>query len=292
MNEPPPLTTAILAAGTISSPANPRVRGAARLREAATRRETGLTLVDGLREIGRCLAAGVDVVEAFVSVESLVRSAEPEASPLGMLLGDLSARGIPLAPLTERPFGRVAFGDRNEGLVAVVRFRGSTLDAFQPRPGRPIFLLEGIEKPGNLGAILRSADAAGLGGVILCGGGTDSANPAVIRASLGTVFSLPLAIATTPAVIDWCRQQARPVIAATPEGRGRWHEADLGPTAAILLGSEAHGISPAWTAAAAAGQLPFSTVTLPMLGVADSLNVSATAAVLAYESLRQRQASG
>lgn len=291
MSEPPPFAATILAADTITSPANPRVRATARLREAATRRETGLTLVDGLREIGRCLAAGVDVVEAFVAAESLVRLAESESSPLGMLLADLSARGISLTPLAERPFGRIAFGDRNEGLVAVVCFQGSTLNSFQPRPSRPIFLLEGIEKPGNLGAILRSADAAGFGGVILCGGGTDPANPAVIRASLGTVFSLPLAIAATPAVINWCRQQARPVIAATPEGRGRWHEADLGPTAAILLGSEAHGISPAWTAAAAAGQLPFSTVTLPMLGVADSLNVSATAAILAYESLRQQQAS-
>lgn len=292
MNEPTPLTAAILAAGTITSPANPRVRAAARLREAATRRETGLTLVDGLREIGRCLAAGVEVVEVFVAAESLVRLAESESSPLGMLLGDLAARGIPLTPLAERPFGRIAFGDRNEGLVAVVRFRGSTLDAFQPRPGRPIFLLERIEKPGNLGAILRSADAAGFGGVILCGGGTDPANPAVIRASLGTVFSLPLAIAVTSAVIDWCRQQARLVIAATPEGGGRWHEANLGHTAAILLGSEAHGISSAWAAAAAAGHLDLGRATLPMLGVADSLNVSATAAVLAYESLRQRQASG
>ena len=275
----------ILAAGTITSPANPRVRAAARLRDAGQRRETGLTLVDGLREIKRCLRAGVDVVEAFVAADSL----SPPATPLMDVLAELVDRNVPLVPVAERPFARVGFGGRNEGVVAAIRFRSGTLNAFAPEASRPIFIVEGIEKPGNLGAILRSADAAGCGGVIVCGAGTDAANPAVIRASLGTVFSLPLAAATTAEAIEWCAAHHRRVIAATPDGSCRWHDADLGSDAVILLGSEAHGISAAWFEAAAAGSLALTTVALPMLGVADSLNVSATAAVLAYEALRQRQ---
>lgn len=275
----------ILATGTITSPANPRVRAAARLRDAGQRRETGLTLVDGLREISRCLHAGIELVEVFVAADSL---ASP-AAPLLTILRELVDRDVPLLPLAERPFARIGFGGRNEGAVAVIRFRSGTLVAFAPEASRPIFILEGIEKPGNLGAILRSADAAGCGGVIVCGPGTDAANPAVIRASLGTVFSLPLAAATTAEAIEWCAVRHRRVIAATPDGSCRWHDASLGSDAVILLGSEAHGISAGWFDAAAAGSLALTTVALPMLGVADSLNVSATAAVLAYESLRQRQ---
>lgn len=275
----------VLAAGTITSPANPRVRAAARLRDAGQRRDTGLTLVDGLREISRCLHAGIELVEAFVTADKL----SPSAAALLAVLAELVDRDVPLLPLAERPFTRIGFGSRNEGIVAVVRFQSGTLGAFAPAAGRPIFILEGIEKPGNLGAILRSVDAAGCGGVIICGVGTDAANPAVVRASLGTVFSLPLAAATTAAAIEWCAARHRRVIAATPDGSCRWHNADLGRDAAILLGSEAHGVSAAWFDAAAAGSLALSTVALPMLGVADSLNVSATAAVLGYEALRQRQ---
>ncbi len=286
MNEATALIETILASGTITSPANPRVRAASRLRESAARREHSLTLVDGLREIGRCLRAGVEPVEAFVTADAL----SAPSPTLMALVTELAARDVPLTPVADRPFRRIAFGDRNEGLVVVARFQGHALNAFTARDKQPIFILESVEKPGNIGAILRSADAAGFGGVILCGGGTDPANPAVIRASLGTVFSLPLACDTTAAAIAWCQQQQRPVIAATPDGECPWHEAQLAGPATILLGSEAHGISSAWFEAAAAGTLSLQAVALPMLGVADSLNVSATAAVLAYEALRQRQA--
>ena len=141
----------------------------------------------------------------------------------------------------------------------------------------------------SLGAILRTADAAGLAGVIVCDGRTDPANPAVIRASLGTVFTMPLAMASTRETIAWCGAHARRVIAASPEGSLPWHEARLAGPTAILLGSEAQGLSPEWQAAADAGTITLQSVHLPMLGTADSLNVSATAAVLAYEAVRQQE---
>ncbi|MEI6239944.1 MAG: TrmH family RNA methyltransferase [Planctomycetia bacterium] len=266
---------------SITSPANPRVREAVRLREADARRATGLTLVDGLREIDRAVASGIEITEAFLDGEA------PADAARDGLVATLESRGTRVCVLTPRPFEKIAFGRRNEGLVAVARFRATGLDGFTVAVDRPVFVVEGVEKPGNLGAILRTCDAAGIAGVIACGSGTDPANPAAIRASLGTVFALPLAVASTAEAIAWCGRERRRVIAALPKGAQLWHEAPLtGPTA-IVLGSEAVGLSDDWQQAADAGTIVFETIRLPMQGIADSLNVSATAAVLAYESLRQ-----
>ena len=270
---------------TITSPANPRVKHAAALRSAGERRQTGLTLVDGLREIARAAAAGVDFVEVFVAAEP--REDDARATERAACLEACAARGAEVVPLGPRAFEKLAFGDRDEGVVAVVRFGSRSLADVAFPVGRPVLVAEGVEKPGNLGAILRTADAAGLAGVIVCAGGTDAANPAVIRASLGTVFSVPLAVASAPEAIAWCRAHGRRVVAATPEGRGLWHEANLAGDTAIVVGSEANGLSAAWLTAAEAGLIPLETVRLPMRGLADSLNVSATVAVLIYEAVRQ-----
>lgn len=266
------------AADRITSPANPRVKAAARLRDAGERRRRGLTLIDGRREVTRAAAAGIRFAEVFLD----------EASPPPSdLLDPLVAAGGQLFTLAPAAFAKVAFGSRNEGLVAVAETPPFSLARFEPRPTGPLLVLEGVEKPGNLGAILRTADAAGVAGVLVADGGTDPANPAVIRASLGTVFAVPLAVAGVEATIDWLQAVQRRVVVAVPTTGQPWHTARLSD-AAIVLGSEAHGITAAWQAAAADGRLVVERVTLPMLGVADSLNVSATAAVLAYEALRQR----
>lgn len=266
---------------TITSPSNPRVREAARLREADARRATGLTLVDGRRELSRAAAAGVDIVEVFLDADA------PSDPAHDSWLAAIAARGTRLTALARKPFEKIAFGSRNEGLVGVVRFAAQPLEGFQVAIDRPVLVVEGVEKPGNLGAILRTADAAGVAGVITSGDGTDPANPAAIRASLGTVFTVPLAVTTSAAAIDWCGRHGRRVIAAMPDGKLLWHRARLAGATAIVLGSEAHGLSPAWQVAADAGRIALDTVRLPMRGIADSLNVSATAAILAYEALRQ-----
>lgn len=265
----------------ITSPANPRVRAAARLRDADARRDAGLTLVDGRRELARAAAAGVEVVEIFLDAEA------PSDADRDAWLRDLAAHGTAVVALGRRPFEKIAFGSRNEAVVGVVRFSGRPLDALDVAADRPVLVIEGVEKPGNLGAILRTADAAGIAGVIACGPGTDPANPAAIRASLGTVFSVPLAVASSEGAIEWCTHHRRRVIAAVPGGNLLWHEARLAGSTAIVLGSEAHGLSDTWRAAARAGRIDYETVRLPMLGLADSLNVSVTAAILTYEALRQ-----
>jgi TrmH family RNA methyltransferase len=278
-------TTVVKISETITSPANPRVKQAARLRSAAERRETGLTLVDGIRELTRAAAAGVAIEAVFVAGDEtgdVERTAARDAC-----LEACRSRGAAIVALAPRAFEKVAFGDRDEGLVGVVRFQPRGLADVAFPVGRPLLVAEAVEKPGNLGAILRTADAAGLAGVIACDSGTDVANPAVIRASLGTVFSVPLAVAAADEVIAWCREHRRRVVAATPEGTHPWHEVPLAGATVIVVGSEAHGLSPAWHGAALAKTITLETVSLPMRGIADSLNVSATAAVLAYEAVRQ-----
>ena len=275
---------------TITSPSNPRVRTTLKLRDATTRRQTGLTLIDGQREIRRCLAAEKEIIEVFFDADSFSSLSDTEQTDLISIVTQASAQGASVTPLSSRPFSKIAFGNRNEGIVAVARFRAESLTDFKPRSTSPIFLLEGIEKPGNLGAIFRTADAAGFGGVIICGQGTDASNPAVIRASLGTVFNVPIACDTSAAAIQWCENHQQNIVAATPVGTTDWHAAEMAKQPAILLGSEAHGISTLWFDAAKNKKIALETVALPMLGLADSLNVSATAAVLAYESVRQRNA--
>lgn len=268
----------------ITSSSNPRIAAAARLRDSGPRRDSGLTLVDGRREIARAVAAGIEVVELFV--DAAAHTAADWLATSG-LRPTLAARGTRVTPAHGPAFARVAFGDRNEGVVAVVRFAARRIDEVVLPADRPLLVVEGIEKPGNLGAILRTVDAAGLGGMIACGTGTDPANPAAIRASLGTVFGVALGCGSTAEAIAWCAAARKRVVAAMPDGAGLWHEADLTGGPAILLGSEAHGIDPAWQTAAAQGHFPLDTIRLPMRGRADSLNVAATAAVLAYECRRQ-----
>jgi TrmH family RNA methyltransferase len=179
-------------------------------------------------------------------------------------------------------FAKLAYGDRLDGIVSVAEtplHRLADLDL----PSNPLIgVIEGVEKPGNLGAVLRTADGAGLSAVIVAEPGTDLLNPNVIRASLGTIFSVPVAVASSGEVLAWLRERDISIVAARVQGSVDYTVADYrGPTA-IALGSEARGLSDAWA------ELATASVHIPMLGVADSLNVSATAAILFYEARKQR----
>jgi RNA methyltransferase, TrmH family len=261
---------------TLASPSNPRIRSVARLRHRRERDASGLTLVDGAREIRRALEAGVDIVEAFVC-EPLLAGEDARVA-----LDLLADRHVPLTGTTEAAFAKIAFGDRAEGLVAVVRAPSLRLDDLTPPIDPLLVVVEGVEKPGNLGAILRSADGAGADAVIAASPRTDLANPNVIRASAGTYFAVPLAAAPTSEVIAWLRERRVRVVAARVEAERAYDEADLSGPLAVVLGSEAEGLTDAWQ-----GE-DVETVRLPMHGIADSLNVSVAAAVLLYEARRQR----
>jgi TrmH family RNA methyltransferase len=263
---------------SIDSPANPRLRAAASLRDRRERDRTGLTLVDGVRESLRAIRAGIPVDAAFLCPERL----GDDAAALERALADV---GCSPTRLTPRAFDRLAYGDRADGVVLVVRPVVRMLEDLELPPDALVLVAEDVEKPGNLGAILRTADGAGADAVIAVGG-TDLANPNVVRASVGTVFSVPVAAASAPAAIAWLRERGLRIITAVVDAPRLYTDADLTGSVAIVVGSEADGLSAPWRDAGMEG------VRLPMLGLADSLNVSVAAAVLAYEARRQRGIAG
>jgi TrmH family RNA methyltransferase len=260
----------------IKSATNPRIKAAARLRERGERDRTGLTIVDGGREILRALGAAVPVEEAFVH-EPYVRTRDAQEA-----LDGLRERGAPIVTVSAEAFDKVAFGDRSDGIVAVIRPLSADLRDLHVPDDPLIVVLEGVEKPGNVGAVLRSADGAGANAVVVADPRTDLFNPNTIRASLGTVFTVPLAGGATPLVRSWLRAQSVRVVAARPDAESAPWEVDLRGPVAIALGSEAEGLGARW------GDDDVAAVRIPMLGVADSLNVSVAAAVLLYEARRQR----
>lgn len=261
---------------TITSLQNPRVKDAVRLRDRRHREKQGQILIDGARELARAVTAGVRVLEVFVC-EPLCSGDESQR-----LVASLPGCGAEILPVTEPVFEKLAFGHRTEGVLGVAEMPRPTLAELR-LPQRPLVaVLEGVEKPGNVGAVLRSADAAGLAAVIVADPRTDLYNPNAIRSSLGTIFTTAVCPATTAETLDWLRQHRLAIYAARADASRAYTEADYrGPTA-VVLGSEAEGLSAAWNDA------NVRPIRLPMLGVADSLNVSAAAAVLFYEALRQR----
>jgi RNA methyltransferase, TrmH family len=259
----------------ITSTKNPRVAAAAALRDRRARDEAGLTLVDGVRELSRALEGGAKVAEVFLDAEAVSAAGEE-------VVDRARAAGATVTRVGATVIARLAYGDRSEGLVATVGIPDLALDAV-PLPADPLVLvLEAVEKPGNLGAVLRSADGAGVDAVILADPRTDPFNPNAVRASLGTIFATRLAAASSDEVRRWLLARDVRILAARVDGAVDYTDADLRAGVAIVLGSEAEGLTDEWSGEGVIA------IRLPMLGIADSLNVSITAAVLAYEARRQR----
>src|SRR5262245_35095084 len=232
----------------IQSPSNPRIKAAIRLRERRERDETGLTLVDGGREALRAMEAGAVVESAFVCPPLLAtREAERVAEKLSQSFGPFGA-SIEYTEVGERAFERLAYGDRADGVILVVRAPQAALEDLQ-LPAQPLVVVtDDVEKPGNVGAILRSADAAGADALIAIGG-TDLFNPNVIRASVGTVFAVPVATASPEAAARWLRDRQIRLVAARVDAERLHVEVDLRGAVAIVLGSEATGLTEGWRGA-------------------------------------------
>jgi RNA methyltransferase, TrmH family len=261
--------------GSITSLTNPRVKAAVRLRDRREREATGLTIVDGPRELGRALDAGIVVEEAFVC-DGQVRTDEARD-----VVGRLAAT-VGLTSVSEAVIGKLAFGDRSDGVVAIVRTPDTGLSGLDLPAEALVVVVEAIEKPGNLGAILRTADGAGADAVIAADPLTDLFNPNAIRASLGTTFTRPVVAGSSPDVLDWLAERDIRPIAARVDAERPYTHADLRGPVALVLGSEAEGLRDAWD------DPRVEPVRIPMRGAADSLNVSVAAAVLLYEAVRQR----
>jgi TrmH family RNA methyltransferase len=261
---------------TITSARNPRVLVAARLREGRHRRRGGKLLIDGWSELVRAAEAGIQFEEFFVS-EALL---EPQQQ--SQLAAIASSCGAALLHCSPHVYEKLAYGSGRSGVVAVARVPDTSLERLRLSPSPLVCVLEGVEKPGNVGAVARSADAAGLEALIVADGNTDLFNPNAVRASLGTIFTLSLATAMSDEVRPWLAANELQVVVATVDAPRLYTEVDFTQPTAIVLGSEAHGLTATWrdenTVAAR----------IPMRGAADSLNVSVTAAVMFYEARRQR----
>lgn len=260
----------------ITSLQNPRIKQAAKLRDRKGRVEQQRIVIDGVREIARAVGR-VTFDEIFVC-EELCGTLATQA-----LLKQLKAANAELWPVTPAVFAKIAYGERQEGIIATARTPSTSLAQLKLPPNPTVAVLEGVEKPGNVGAVLRSADGAGVAALIVADGGTDLYNPNAIRASLGAIFTVPVCSATSDETIAWLRAQKLAIFAARVDATQWYHQADLTRGAAIVSGSEAEGLTAAWHAP------DITPIKLPMLGVVDSLNVSVTAGVLFYEAQRQRQ---
>ena len=263
----------------ISSSSNQKIKDVVKLKQRQYRDEKGVALIDGFREVSRAYQAGWKIEEIFLCPELLMKFSGQKS------LDEVRGWGLNICEVSENVFEKVAFGDRKEGVVAVIQSRAFPLNPAFLSDNPFIVVLENVEKPGNLGAILRTCDAAGVDVVIVADTRTDILNPNVTRASTGTVFSMNIMQGAGPQVRDFLREKKIRVIATTPDAQQSHFDADLKGAIAFILGAEDKGVSDFWLKEADA------RISIPMSGKADSLNVSTTAAILVYEALRQRNSS-
>lgn len=262
----------------ITSLQNERVKAAVKLRDRKGRDKQSRVAIDGLREIRRALEAGVEFLEVF-TCESFVSTSEAQA-----LLLQIEAMPSTCLEVTESVWDKLTFGNRRDGIFVVAKPPTKSFEDIPTRENAFIVILDGVEKPGNVGAVIRSADGAGADAVILTNAGTDTYNPNAVRASLGTIFCLPVVSAGIEETVLWLQEKNIQVhVAIVNDAAVSYTECDFKSSTAVVFGSEAHGVHDQWIA-----HSDFQGMHLPMRGQADSLNVSAASAVVLYEIVRQR----
>jgi RNA methyltransferase, TrmH family len=261
---------------SITSPTNPRVKELVRLRDRRARDAAGVAVVEGAREVGRAIAAGWRV-RLVATCEAL---ASPEARAALPALEGLRAERLALS----RPaFEKVSLRQHPDGVLALIEPPPRTLEGLRWAPDGLYLVADGLEKPGNLGALLRSADAAAVDAVFVTGAGTDLLNPQVIRASMGSVFARPTLAVDAAELRAALRGRGVRIVTTSPQGDVELWDADLRGALALVLGTEHAGLGEGWADAATA------RVRVPMAGMADSLNVATTGALLLFEARRQRR---
>jgi TrmH family RNA methyltransferase len=262
----------------ISSLQNPRVKQLVKLRDRRPRDDAGVFLVEGYREILRALEKSVPLREVYYAPDWFLGENEPA------LLAEAAAAGATLFELTKDAFAKVAYRERPDGLLAVAPQWKHQLSDLTLGTAPLLLIVEAIEKPGNLGTILRSADAAGCVAVIVCDPVTDVFNPNVVRASTGVLFSVPVVVEENARVCAWLRENGVRTVATTPAAEKLYTEVDLRGPLAVIMGSEQYGLSEFWLKQA---DVP---VRIPMAGQADSLNVAMATIITLFEAVRQRGA--
>jgi TrmH family RNA methyltransferase len=259
----------------LSSPQNSRIKRVAKLRKRRNRLAEGVTIVEGIEELQRAASAPGGFTEIY-TMERLV-------SPAGQdLINAAEAKGAPVFDVSPELFHKIAIRENADGIVAIAPSPVVSLGELELSDSPLILVAEAIEKPGNLGAMLRTGDAAGVDAVILCDPTTDATNPNVVRASLGCLFTVPVAEATLADTTEFLGSNGIIPFITTPAATQAHYEADLtGPTA-LVVGSEHDGVSSDWIEGA------HEKLLIPMAGDADSLNTAMSAGIVLYEAVRQR----
>lgn len=253
----------------ITSKSNPKIKNVVKLQKSSERREQNRIIIEGRREIERAVACGFIVDTLFICNDILKESFNIAANYV--------------EEVTLEVFEKIAYREGSDGLLAVAIPKYADLKSFKPKKNPLIIVLETVEKPGNLGAIMRTADAAGVDAVIIADPRTDLYNPNAIRASIGTIFSVPLFACSSEECINWLRENDIKIYCTYLKASIDYLEADFRQGSAIVMGTEATGISDIWVGAAD------QNLIIPMNGIADSLNVSVTTAIVVFEAIRQRR---
>ena len=278
---------------TITSAQNPKIKNLLLLQEKSkARREQGLFVVEGRRELEHCLEAGFTVKTLFIcpgiaETTEFVENYFLCGSPKNQFSTYSQTNDIEsVASIIEIPealYRKVAYRESTEGIIAEVEYKSLTLEELRLPDNPLVMVLERVEKPGNLGAVLRSADAAGVDAVIFCDPLTDLYNPNLIRASIGAVFTVPTVLASSQEAIAFLKERGIQILTAQLQDSSLYYDIDMRRGTALVMGTEATGLTDLWRKAASAH------IRIPMLGQLDSLNVSVSAAILLFEAVRQRQ---
>ena len=255
----------------ITSAQNPKIKRLLSLEQKSSeRRKEGLFVVEGQRELMHCTSTGLRVDTLFVCPSILGEKEMPECP------------GATVYEVSEDIYNKIAYRGGTEGVVALVRPRETKLEDLKMKDNPLFVVLESVEKPGNLGAILRSADASGADAVIVCDPLTDLYNPNLIRSSIGAIFTVPTVACTSEECIAFMKKNKVQILTAQLQDSSLYYDRDMSKATAIVMGTESTGLTPIWRKAADAH------IRIPMLGRLDSLNVSVSAAILLFEAVRQR----
>ena len=264
----------------ITSTQNPKIKHLLTLQQKSSlRREEGLFVVEGRREIIHCITAGYVIDSVFtISYDDYVINLQ---TPYLTMIPSMPS----VYEVSAKVYEKIAYRGSTEGITAIVKTKPHSLDqmAAKTSPTPLYVVLESVEKPGNLGAILRTADAAGIDGVIICDPLTDLYNPNLIRSSIGAVFTVPVATCSSEECIQFLKQNKVQILTAQLQDSNLYYDQDMKRATAIVMGTESTGLTDIWRQAADAH------IRIPMLGKLDSLNVSVSAAILIYEAVRQRR---
>lgn len=259
----------------ITSLQNTKVKQVVALQQkSAERRKQGLFVVEGLRELMHCQKSGYQIEALFVCPSLLGDTTLPST-----FIGQIATYEV-----SSEVYGKMAYRGGTEGVIAIVHSKQLTLNDLFLNEHPLLMVLESVEKPGNLGAILRSADAAGADAVIVCDPLTDLYNPNLIRSSIGAIFSVPCVACTSDECISFLKSRGIHILTAQLQDSKLYYDTDMTKGTAIIMGTESTGLTQVWREAADAH------IRIPMMGQLDSLNVSVSAAILLYEAIRQRMA--